>query len=106
MFSKGRKQMVVLTLVGLLGVSIPAAGAGGGVLPRQMAGVVQDRAPKAFFSWAWRWIQSIWEKNGACIDPDGREAGPHIDPNGRCIQSGTGSTPSQPDNGPHIDPDG
>ncbi|HEX4962561.1 MAG TPA: hypothetical protein VF173_17125 [Thermoanaerobaculia bacterium] len=104
MFPKGRKQMAVLTLVGLLGVSIPAAGAGRGALPKQTATVANR--PEAFFSWAWRWVRSIWEKNGACIDPDGREAGPHIDPNGRCIQSGAGSTPSQPDNGPHIDPDG
>ena len=93
MFLKGRKLTAVLALVvGLLVLSGPAARAGGGGLPKQPAGVTQEiRAPEAFFSWAWRWMRSIWEKNdaGACIDPDGR-----------CL------THSQPDAGPHIDPDG
>lgn len=97
MFSKGRKLTVVLTLlVGLLVLSGPAARAGEGGLPKQPAGVAQEaRAPEAFFSWAWRWMRSLWEKNGACIDP-----------NGKCAESGTGSTPSTSDRGACIDPDG
>jgi len=97
MFPKGRKQTAVLTLVGLLVVSGPAARASGGALPKQTAEVArEDRDREAlFFSWAWHWIRSLWEKNGACIDP-----------NGGCIQGGTGSAPSQVDHGPCIDPDG
>jgi hypothetical protein len=105
MFPKGRKLTVVLALLmGLLLLSGPAARAGGGGLPKQPAGVAQ-KVPTAVFSWAWRWMRSLWEKNGACIDPDGRcitssqpDAGPHIDPDGRTL--------SQPDAGPHIDPNG
>jgi hypothetical protein len=97
MFPKGRKLTVVLALlVGLLLLSGPAARAGGGGLPIQPASVAQEvRAPAAFFSWAWHWMRSLWEKNGACIDPDGR-----------CTPSGTGSTPSKLDQGPCIEPDG
>lgn len=116
MFSKGRKLTVVLALlVGLLVLSGPAAQAGGRDFPTQPAGVAQEvRAPAAFFSWAWRWMRSLWEKNdaGACIDPDGRcaqstvstpsqsDAGACIEPDGKC------STRSQTAAGPHIDPNG
>jgi hypothetical protein len=114
MFPKGRKPMAMLTLAGLLAVSGPAARASGGGLPKQTAGVAQEiRAPEAFFSWAWRWMRSLWEKNGLCIDPNGMcitgstpshpDAGACIDPDGRCI---TGSTPSTSDRGACIDPDG
>jgi len=97
MFPKGRKQTAVLTLVGLLMVSAPAArGGGGGGLPNQTAEVVrEDRDREVFFSRAWDWIRSLWEKNGMCIDPDGR-----------CAQGGTVSPPSQIDHGPCIDPNG
>jgi hypothetical protein len=96
MFPKGRKQMAMLTLVGLLVVSGQAAQASGGGLPKQTAIVAnEDRDTEAFFSWAWRWMRSLWEKNGPCIDP-----------NGMCIQGGTGSTPIHPDQGVCIEPNG
>lgn len=95
MFPKGRKQAAMLTLMGLLVLSGPAARASGGSLPKPTAGVAQEvRAPEAFFSWAWRWMRSLWEKGGACIDPDGR-----------CAQS-TGSSPSDTDQGACIEPNG
>lgn len=108
MFSKGRKLTVVLALlVGLLVLSGSAARAGGASLPKQPAGVAQVvRDPAAFFSWAWRWMRSLWEKNGACIDPDGR-CNSLSQPNGACIDpNGSCSTLSQPDRGACIDPDG
>jgi len=110
MFPKGRKLTVVLALlVSLLVTSGPAARAGGGGLPKQPAGVAQVRGPETVF---WRWMRSLWEKNGMCIDPNGRcaestgstpsqsDAGACIEPDGRCV------TRSQTDNGPHIDPNG
>jgi len=80
----------------------------------------EDRDREAlFFSWAWHWVRSLWEKNGMCIDPDGRcaeggtgsapsqpDRGACIDPNGGCIQGGTGSAPIQPDQGACIEPNG
>jgi hypothetical protein len=96
MFPKGRKQTAMLTLVGLLVLGGPAARASGGGLSKHTAGVAQeDRDPAAFFSWAWRWVRSLWEKNGACIDLDGR-----------CAEGGTGSTPSDLDQGACIEPNG
>jgi len=120
MFPKGRKLTAVLALlVGLLVLSGSAARAGGASLPKQpVAGAQEARAPEAFFSWAWRWMRSLWEKNGACIDPNGKcaesgtgstpstsDRGACIDPNGLCAQS-IGITPSQTDAGACIDPDG
>ena len=96
MFPKGRKQLAVVILMGLFITSGTAAQAGGGGLPNRPVRVVQkDRAPEPFFSWAWRWVLSLWEKNGLCIDP-----------NGMCIQSDTGSTPIHPDQGACIEPNG
>ena len=96
MFPKSRKQTAVLILVGLLVVTGPAARAGGGGLLKQMAQVArEDRDREAFFSRAWRWVRSLWEENGLCIDP-----------NGGCIQGGTGSAPTHPENGLCIDPNG
>lgn len=106
MFPKGRKHTAVLTLVGLLVVIGPA---GGGGLPMPTAGVAQEDSHEAFFSWAWRWMRSLWEKNGPCVDPDGRcgeKDGACIDPDGRCRESGAGSTPSQLDDSACIDPNG
>ena len=47
MFPKGRKQMAVLTLVSLLGVSVPAAGAGYSRFGRRM-GRASTRMAGAF----------------------------------------------------------
>ena len=99
MFSKGRKQTAVLTLLVLLVVSAPA---GAAPLP-----------DGTFFSTAWSWMQLLWVEAGPCIDPDGRcaaggapsslDGGACIDPNGRCMP---GSAPSQLDQGPCIEPNG
>ncbi|MFY9824436.1 MAG: hypothetical protein WAM82_23875 [Thermoanaerobaculia bacterium] len=109
MFPKGRKLLAVLTLVGLFVLSGPAARAGGGPPNRMVRTAQEVRAPEAFFAWAWLWVRSLWEKNGPCIDPDGRclqstgstssstDRGACIDPNGQCANL---------DAGPHIDPDG
>jgi len=115
MFPQGRKQITaLLILLGLLMMNVPAAIAGaGGPLPKQTAGVAHEDG-EAFFSRAWSWMRSLWEKNGPCIDPNGGctpggalsqpEAGPCIDPDGRCTLGG--AAPSQLDHGPCIDPNG
>ncbi|MFY9822721.1 MAG: hypothetical protein WAM82_15150, partial [Thermoanaerobaculia bacterium] len=97
-----------------------AARASGGGPPKQTASVAQEKLdPSAFFSLAWRWVRSLWEKNGMCIDPNGKclqdgigsspsqlDQGPCIEPDGVACRAGTGSTLSDPDAGPHIDPNG
>jgi hypothetical protein len=114
MFPQGRKQITaLLILLGLLMMNVPAATAGGGgPLPKQAVGVTHEDG-EAFFAWAWSWMRSLLEKNGPCIDPNGRctpsgapiqlEAGPCIDPNGRCTPGGA---PVQLDQGLCIEPDG
>jgi hypothetical protein len=127
MLRKCRTCAAVLTLMGLLLASVPAAEAGArGPLSRRAVGAVNG-IYESFLVWTWQWIGLLGEKNGACIDPDGRckqgglgstpghrrrprplgeKQGACIDPNGRCKQDGLGSTPGLSDNGGCIDPNG
>jgi hypothetical protein len=118
MLRKCRTCAAVLTLMGLLMASVPAAGAGGGV-GREIR--------ESFLMWTWQWIGSLGEKSGGCIDPNGmckqggatsppshrrrprplgEKQGGCIDPDGMCKRDGTNSLPSPPDKGACIDPDG
>jgi len=100
MFPQGRKQITaLLILLGLLMMNVPAATAGGGgALPNQTVGVAYEDG-ETFFSRAWSWMRPLWA-GAAPIQP---EAGPCIDPDGRCTP---GAAPIHLDQGLCIEPNG
>jgi hypothetical protein len=105
MLRKGMKLAVGIALVAALLAVSPAAGAEPRPHERTVAFVARDVV--VLWSRAWQWVESLWGKRGACIDPNGSpcagsstgDAGVCIDPNGLCAQS-----PAK--NGACINPDG
>jgi hypothetical protein len=89
-----RSALIALLCVLLTTASATAAGRGGSPARRPQRVESRLHPGEILFSQAWRWMQSLWEKNGACIDP-----------NGSCKESGAGA-PSQLDEGACIDPNG
>lgn len=101
-FRKSRKQagtvLAAMTVALLLGGAPAQAGA---------------------LDWVFAWVRSVWESNGAHIDPNGltvsgpeakpsdsSDEGPHIDPDGQTVSGPEVKPSDSSDEGMHIDPNG
>jgi hypothetical protein len=108
-----RKTLLLLLLVAL--ATAPWASAAAQSRPA----AISASAPFDLFSAGWRFLTSLWSKEGCRIDPDGRcmpqaaqplpvprtGEGCRIDPNGACLPRPANSVPTT-DSGCHIDPSG
>jgi hypothetical protein len=110
-----RRKTILLLLIAVLAAAPWASAAGGPAVPGPAA--VFAYAQLDLFSSAWRFLTSLWSKEGCAIDPDGRcapgafqqspstiktDSGCAIDPNGHCLTRPA----NQSDSGCHIDPNG
>jgi hypothetical protein len=84
------RRKILFLLIAL--VTTPWAAAGGSQPESPRAARAVEDVP--VFGNFWKFLQSVWEKEGCNIDPDGRcvkeltqtsKIGCNIDPNGRCI---------------------
>lgn len=108
-----RKSLFLFLLIAL--VATPWAAAGGPRPESPRAAHAVEDVP--FFGNFWRFLRSVWEKEGCNIDPDGRcvnepaqtpplqpKEGCGIDPWGRCVNEPAQTPPPQTEAGCNIDP--
>ena len=96
MFRKGMQRQTVMLAFSLVLMAGAPVFAAGGSHRKPAAAVVHEGS---LVTRAWRWAQSFWGEQGACVDPNGKCAsavtaplvhtdnGPCIDPDGRCAAS-------------------
>jgi hypothetical protein len=104
-----RKILFLFLLIALVTTPWAAARSPQSETPRA-AHAVED---VPFFGNFWRFLRSVWEKEGCNIDPNGRcvveptqtaKIGCNIDPNGHCVVEPAQTPPLQPKAGCNIDP--